>query len=62
VIGALIGALQRSRTYVQQERTGLKVEVLGPPVALATDGEVVTEGSRFEFFTQRAALQVYRPG
>jgi len=61
VIGALIGALQRSRTYVQQERTGVKFEVLGPPVALATDGEVVAEGRRFEFFTQPAALQVYRP-
>ena len=61
VIGALIGALQRSRTSVQQERTGVKFEVLGPPVALATDGEVVAEGRRFEFFTQPAALQVYRP-
>jgi len=61
VIGALIGALQRSRTYVQQECTGLKVEVLGPPVALATDGEVVAEGSRFEFSIQPAALTVYRP-
>lgn len=61
VIGALIGALQRSRTYVQLERTEVKFEVLGPPVALATDGEVVAEGRRFEFFTQPAALQVYRP-
>jgi len=61
VIGALAGALQQSRTYVQQERGGLLIEVLGPPVALATDGEVVAEGSRFEFFTQPAALKVYRP-
>jgi diacylglycerol kinase family enzyme/membrane-associated phospholipid phosphatase len=61
VIGALAGALQQSRTYVQQERAELLVEVLGPPVALATDGEVVAEGSRFEFFTQPAALKVYRP-
>jgi undecaprenyl-diphosphatase len=61
MIGALVGALQQSRTYVQQERAGLLVEVLGPPVALATDGEVVAEGSRFEFFTQPAALKVYRP-
>jgi undecaprenyl-diphosphatase len=37
------------------------IEVLGPPVALATDGEVITEGRRFRFFTQPAALQVYRP-
>jgi undecaprenyl-diphosphatase len=61
LIGALTGALQQSRTYVQQERAELLVEVLGPPVALATDGEVVAEGTRFEFFTQPAALKVYRP-
>jgi undecaprenyl-diphosphatase len=61
VIGALAGALQQSRTYVQQECAELLVEVLGPPVALATDGEVVAEGSRFEFFIQPAALKVYRP-
>jgi diacylglycerol kinase family enzyme/membrane-associated phospholipid phosphatase len=61
VIGALAGALQQSRTYIQQERAELLVEVLGPPVALATDGEVVAEGSRFQFFTQPAALKVYRP-
>jgi diacylglycerol kinase family enzyme/membrane-associated phospholipid phosphatase len=61
LIGAVTGALQQSRTYVQQERKGLLVEVLGPPIALATDGEVVAEGTRFEFFTQPAALKVYRP-
>ncbi|MGH3671661.1 MAG: bifunctional phosphatase PAP2/diacylglycerol kinase family protein [Pseudonocardiaceae bacterium] len=61
VIGALTGALERSRTYVQRECTQLQVEVLGQPVALATDGEVIAEGRRFEFFTQPAALRVYRP-
>lgn len=61
LIGALAGALQQSRTYVQQERAELLVEVLGRPVALATDGEVVAEGNRFEFFTKPAALKVYRP-
>jgi undecaprenyl-diphosphatase len=61
LIGALTGALKQSRTYVQQERAELLVEILGPPVALATDGEVVVEGSRFEFFIQPAALKVYRP-
>jgi undecaprenyl-diphosphatase len=61
LIGALAGALQQSRTYVQQERAGLRVEVLGPSVALATDGEVIAEGHRFQFFAQPAALKVYRP-
>lgn len=61
LIAALAGALQRSRTYVQQERADLQVEVVGRPLALATDGEVVTEGRRFWFSTQPAALKVYRP-
>ncbi|HVE97032.1 MAG TPA: phosphatase PAP2 family protein [Pseudonocardiaceae bacterium] len=61
IIGALSSALERSRTYVQQERAEILIEVLGPPVALAADGEVITEGRRFRFFTQPAALQVYRP-
>jgi undecaprenyl-diphosphatase len=61
LIGALSSALERSRTYVQQERAELLIEVLGPSVALATDGEVIAEGRRFRFFTRPAALQVYRP-
>jgi diacylglycerol kinase family enzyme/membrane-associated phospholipid phosphatase len=61
LIGALAGALQQSRTYVQRECATLRVEVLGRPLALATDGEVIAEGRRFEFFTQPAALKVYQP-
>jgi undecaprenyl-diphosphatase len=61
VVGAVLGALERSRTYVQQERTELTVDVLGPPVALATDGEVIAEGRQFRFGAQQAALRVYRP-
>ncbi|MBA2473491.1 MAG: glycerophosphatase, partial [Pseudonocardiales bacterium] len=61
IIGALAGALQQSHTYVQRECAELQVEVLGRPPALATDGEVIAEGSRFRFFTQPAALKVYRP-
>ncbi len=61
LIGALSGALERSRTYVQEERTELRMEMLGAPVVLATDGEVGTEGSRFRFWNRPAALEVYRP-
>ncbi|MGH3996071.1 MAG: diacylglycerol/lipid kinase family protein, partial [Pseudonocardiaceae bacterium] len=61
LIGALSSALERSRTYIQQERAELLIEILGPPVALATDGGVITRGRRFRFFIQPAALQVYRP-
>jgi undecaprenyl-diphosphatase len=61
LVGALSSALERSRTYVQQERAELLIRVRGRPVALATDGEVIAAGRRFRFFTQPAALQVYRP-
>ncbi|MBV9139835.1 MAG: hypothetical protein JO115_02735 [Pseudonocardiales bacterium] len=61
VAATLAGALEQSHTYLQQERAGLRVEVLGPPVALAADGEVIAEGRQFQFFTQPAALRVYRP-
>lgn len=61
LVGALSGALEQSRTYVQDERTAFRVEILGPPVALATDGEVAAEGTRFRFSNRPAALQVYRP-
>ena len=61
LIGALSGALEQSRIYIQDKRTELRVEILGPPVALATDGEVGAEGTRFRFTNRPAALQVYRP-
>jgi diacylglycerol kinase family enzyme/membrane-associated phospholipid phosphatase len=61
LLGALSSALERSRTYIQQERAELLIEILGSPVALAIDGEVITQGRRFRFFIQPAALQVYRP-
>jgi diacylglycerol kinase family enzyme/membrane-associated phospholipid phosphatase len=61
LIAALSGALERSRTYVQQERPGLDVEILGPPLALATDGEVIAEGRRFRFRNRPAGLRLYRP-
>jgi undecaprenyl-diphosphatase len=61
LVGALSSALERSRTYVQQERAELLIRVRGRPVALATDGEVIAAGRRFRFFTHPAALQVYRP-
>ena len=61
VLGALAGALLHSRTYVQQEAHSVRVDVLGQPVALATDGEVIQTGSRFEFTVARRPLVVYRP-
>lgn len=60
-VAALAGALARSRTYVQEERTSLRVEVLGQPVALACDGEVHTTGKTFAFSTRDEVLRAYRP-
>ncbi|WP_245776062.1 bifunctional phosphatase PAP2/diacylglycerol kinase family protein [Saccharopolyspora flava] len=61
VVGALTGALFHNRAYVQQECRRVRVEVLGPPVALARDGEVSVTGRAFTFAARDGALQVYRP-
>lgn len=58
---ALSGALHHSRVYVQREVPCLRVQVQGPAVALATDGEVPLTGNRFEFGVDQARLTVYRP-
>lgn len=60
VLAAVSGALLRSRTYVQTDRAELDVEVLGDPVAVATDGEIGPTGRRFRFTSHAAALDVYR--
>jgi diacylglycerol kinase family enzyme/membrane-associated phospholipid phosphatase len=61
VLAALSGAVYRSRCYVQREAPSLRVQVLGDPVALATDGEVAHSGRRFDFGVAEARLSVYRP-
>jgi undecaprenyl-diphosphatase len=60
VLGAIMGSLHRSTTYRHFDIEELDVTVFGSPVAIATDGEVGPEGSRFRFRAQRAALSVYR--
>ncbi|WP_185006573.1 bifunctional phosphatase PAP2/diacylglycerol kinase family protein [Crossiella cryophila] len=60
VLAALTGALHRSRTYCQQDRPEVEVEVLGNKVAIATDGEVGPDGRHFRFTSHVAALGVYR--
>jgi diacylglycerol kinase family enzyme/membrane-associated phospholipid phosphatase len=57
----LSGTLHRSRIYVQRDAPTLHVEVLGGPVALATDGEVPVTGRRFKFAVVPGKLAVYRP-
>lgn len=60
-VGALLGALDRSRTYRHLETRWLDVRLLDGAVAIATDGEVGPTGSTFEFRSRPAALAVYRP-
>lgn len=60
ILALLTGTLARSRTYVQTEVPTLDVELLGPPVALATDGEVTHPARRFSFRTADQPISVYR--
>ncbi|MEV0677535.1 phosphatase PAP2 family protein [Actinosynnema sp. NPDC050436] len=61
-IGALLGSLNRSRTYRHLETRRLDVKVRGGRgVAIATDGEVGPTGTTFEFRARPAALAIYRP-
>lgn len=60
VVAALTGTLGSSPTYVHSAVRGLDVAVRGPEVALATDGEVTADGSRFEFRTDDSGLVLYR--
>jgi undecaprenyl-diphosphatase len=61
VLAAFTGTLRRSRVYVQRTSPELRVRVHGPPIALATDGEVLLHGNTFEFAVGPTRLVVYRP-
>ncbi|MDH6281200.1 bifunctional phosphatase PAP2/diacylglycerol kinase family protein [Prescottella agglutinans] len=60
VAAALTGTLGSSATYVQRATASLTVEVDGEAVALATDGEVVADGRRFEFHSEPRSVTLYR--
>jgi len=59
VVGLALGALGRSRVYVQREAPSFDVE-LEVPGMLATDGEVVEESGRFTFRVAPEPIPVYR--
>jgi len=61
VASVLGGTLARSRVYVAGTRTRLSVRVVGPPVGLATDGEVQPDADRFTFRIAPEPVPVYRP-
>lgn len=58
---ALLGALHRSRTYVQCDVAEIDVRVRSAEVRIATDGEVGPAGRRFRFAARPDALAAYRP-
>jgi undecaprenyl-diphosphatase len=60
-LGALLGALEQSRTYKHREVASLDVVVHGAPISIATDGEVREKSTRFAFRSRPAALGIYRP-
>lgn len=60
VSAALTGTLGASPTYVQRNVRSLTVEIDGDPVALATDGEVVADGRRFQFHSEPQRVVLYR--
>ncbi|MCD2118223.1 MULTISPECIES: bifunctional phosphatase PAP2/diacylglycerol kinase family protein [Rhodococcus] len=60
LLAAATGTLGASPMYRQRHSPGLTVEVIGDPVALATDGEVLADGTGFAFEVVPSALTVYR--
>ncbi|CCQ16481.1 putative uncharacterized protein [Rhodococcus sp. AW25M09] len=54
------GTLGSSPAYVRRAVQELTVAVEGAPVALAADGEVVGDGTRFEFTSDKNGLVLYR--
>ncbi|WP_433613003.1 bifunctional phosphatase PAP2/diacylglycerol kinase family protein [Prescottella agglutinans] len=60
VAAALTGTLGSSATYVQLNTPATTVEIQDDAVALATDGEVVADGRRFEFRSEPRSVVLYR--
>jgi len=59
LFAAATGTLGGSPTYVQRSVTEMTLQVLGDPVTLATDGEVIGQGRRFAFRSRPESLAVY---
>ncbi|NKS31653.1 phosphatase PAP2 family protein [Rhodococcus hoagii] len=60
VAAALTGTLGTSPTYAHRNASSVSIEIDGDPVALATDGEVVADGRRFEFRSEPRRVVLYR--
>lgn len=60
VAAALTGTLGTSPTYAHRNAPSVSIEIDGDAVALATDGEVVADGRRFEFRSEPRRVVLYR--
>ncbi|WP_127783086.1 bifunctional phosphatase PAP2/diacylglycerol kinase family protein [Rhodococcus sp. X156] len=60
LLAAATGTLAGSPTYVHSNVEQLRVQVLGPPTSLATDGEVAGHGRTFTFRSRPQSLVLYR--
>ncbi|QBJ94550.1 phosphatase PAP2 family protein [Rhodococcus sp. ABRD24] len=60
IAAALTGTLGSAVTYVHADTPNVTIEITGIPVALATDGEVVADGRRFEFRSEPQGVTLYR--
>jgi diacylglycerol kinase family enzyme/membrane-associated phospholipid phosphatase len=60
IAALILGALHRSRTYVQRQAPSLDVELIGDHAYLATDGEVMADAGRFTFRVAERPITVYR--
>lgn len=60
LFAAATGTLGSTAVYQQRDVTSVSVRLGGPPVALATDGEVSADGTAFEVKAVPTALTVYR--
>ncbi|MFF0813697.1 bifunctional phosphatase PAP2/diacylglycerol kinase family protein [Rhodococcus sp. NPDC003318] len=60
VAAAATGTLGSSPTYVQKNTRSVTVEIDGESIALATDGEVIADGRRFDFRSEPQQVALYR--
>lgn len=60
LFAAATGTLGSSPVYVRALAPSMSVRIDDATVAVATDGEVVADASRFDFDTEPAAVAVYR--
>ena len=61
LFAALTGTLASSPTYTQRRVASVRIDNLGAPISIATDGEVEAKGREFAIDCRPGLLTVYRP-